>query len=745
MSSASRSRCDAMQGPGKFRRRFSLLVVAAVAALTLTACTTLRPAPALPGSTVLAERYAREVVIERDRWGVAHVHGRTDNAATFGLAYAHAEDDFPLILANLVAARGELARLRLAKISLVNDYMVQLLGIREETERQYWEMPSAFKTFLEAYAEGLNYYAHFHPDEADHRFLPITGKDVVAGFIHKLPLLMGVGRVLQDLYARPAERLDIGEPVQRRYASITGFAEGLDGRPAGSNAHAVGPPRSADGRVRLNINSHQPWEGPVAWYETHVVSDEGWDAIGGTFPGAPVILHGHNRHLGWAHTVNRPDFIDVYKLKMHPDGSLRYRFDDCWEPLTVKQAAIVVDLGLFEWTIHRDAYASVHGPVVRLHDGFYAVRYAGADRHGFAVRQWYRMNRATSFAEWREAMAMQALPMMNTVYADREHIYYVYNALLPVRSGRFDWLAILPGDTSAALWDRYLPYDALPQVLDPPSGLVFNTNSTPFRATVGAGNPDPGVFPDNLGIETNLNNRAVRSLELFGADPSITREEFFTYKFDRRYSKASPMYRDVLDPLLEGYEPGDAHEETALALLREWDGEMDEDSAGAALARLTYEPIHEVRRQKPVGTPEPAPEEAFREAVRFLVRHYGRVDVPLGTIQRLRRGKTDLAVGGGTDTLNAVHTRREKDKVVGRAGDSYILIAEFSSEGVESWAVHQYGNVNREDSPHYDDQASLFVRCEMRPSLLTAAAIRDNLERSYRPGEESSGGCVKTE
>jgi acyl-homoserine-lactone acylase len=389
-----------------------------------------------------------------------------------------------------------------------------------------------------------------------------------------------------------------------------------------------------------------------------------------------------------------------------------------------------------EWTLHRDAYASVHGPVIRLEDGYYAVRYAGAGRHGWAVYQWYRMNKATSFAQWREAMAMQALPMMNTVYADRKNIYYVYNALLPVRSDGFDWTAILPGDTSKALWDTYLPYDALPQVLNPPSGLVFNTNHTPFQATVGEGNPNPADFSPTLGIETHMNNRAIRSQELFGADPSITREEFFAYKFDRLYSRASPMFVEVLDPLFQTYTPLNAHEREAMALLRRWDGEMNEDSAGATLARLIYAPIYEVRRHKPVGTPEPAPETLFQEAVRFLVRHYGRVDVPLGRIQRLRRGETDLPVGGGTDTLNAVHTRRVKDKVVGSAGDSYILIAEFSSRGVASRAVHQYGNVNRENSPHYDDQAPLFVRRQLRPSLLTDAAIGQHLEAAYHPGEE---------
>jgi penicillin amidase/acyl-homoserine-lactone acylase len=547
---------------------------------------------------------------------------------------------------------------------------------------------------------------------------------------------MGVGKVLEDLFSREPERLQVGKPVGKIYASRSGMPPWVTGRLAGSNAHAVGTSRSADGKVRLNINSHQPWEGPVSWYEAHVVSKQGWNAIGGTFPGAPVILHGHNRHLGWAHTVNRPDFIDVYKLDMNPDGSLQYRFDGMWKPLQVSKAAIQIDLGLFNWTVTRDVYASIHGPVIKLKDDYYAIRYAGPDRHGLSVYQWYRMNRATSFPEWKDAMSMQGLPMMNTVYADHENIYYVYNALIPDRPDGYDWLSILPGDTSKNVWTAYLPFDQLPQVLNPPSGLVLNTNSTPFRATVGDGNPDPSDFPVSLGIETIMNNRAIRSHEQFGTDESITREEFFRYKFDRTYSKQSSMYLDALFPLFKSYMPGNENEEKALDLLRNWDGVMNEDSTGATLARLAYEPIHDVRMFKPVGTPMPKPEKTFQDAVKYLLRYYGRVDVPLGDVQRLHRGKTDLPVGGGKDTLNCVHTREEDGNLIGRAGDSYILIAEFSKGDVQSWAIHQYGNVNREESVHYDDQAPLFVRREMRKSLLTKEEIMAAARKSYHPGEE---------
>ena len=104
------------------------------------------------------------------------------------------------------------------------------------------------------------------------------------------------------------------------------------------------------------MNSHQPWTGPVAWYEAHLHSEEGWDAVGGVFPGAPVILHGHNRDLGWAHTVNDPDLIDVYALTVDPDDPTRYRFDGAWRPFEERTADDRREaLGPARWTVRREA------------------------------------------------------------------------------------------------------------------------------------------------------------------------------------------------------------------------------------------------------------------------------------------------------------------------------------------------------------------------------------------------------
>ncbi|MBU2643746.1 acylase [bacterium] len=720
--------------PGKKLLRFSALLIVIGFSWYLIR-PKLRPSAPIPDKRVF-ER-AQQVRILRDNTGVPHIFGKTDADTAFGLAYAHAEDDYPIIQGSVAAARGQLSLLMLNKIGLINDYLVRFLYLPEKVDRQYEQLISPeFKRLLDAYADGLNLYAYRHPDQVDTRLLPFRGKDVIAGFVHKLALFIGVGAVLEDLMSKDKTRIKVGQPIQRVLTRNDRLPSWYRSEIMGSNAHAVGPGRSADGITRLNINSHQPFEGPVAWYEAHLVSEEGWNMIGGLFPGSPVILHGHNQHLGWAHTVNRPDGVDIYKLTMHPDHSMRYQLDGQWQALEVTKTTIDVDIGLFTMPVHRDLYRSVHGPVMKLDSGFYAIRYAGKDRSGLSVEQWYRMNRASNLEEWKKAMAMQGIPMMNTMFADRENILYVYNHLLPIRDESFNWLTILPGDTSKAIWQSYLPFEKLPMVQNPAAGYIMNTNSTPYLTTSGAGNPDPASYSSTLGIETRMNNRALRSHELFGGDPSITREEFLEYKFDRKYSAASIVFQDIVYPLTSRYQPQNADEAKALQILKDWNGEANEESTGASLVNLIYRAIWKAQFSQQAGVAVPAVETEFQNAVAFLKEHFKRVDVPLGTLQRLRRGTTDLPLSGSIDTLNAVHTKIEDGHLVGTAGDSYILVVEFSDQGARSWSRHQYGNVNRPDSKHYADQAQAFTRHVLKESLLTEEAVRRDLESEYHPGEE---------
>ena len=669
-----------------------------------------------------------DVNIYRDTWGVPHIFGEKDRDTAYGLAYAHAEDDFKTIQDILLSLRGKLATVY-GKDGAPNDYIVQLLRIWEVVESHYeYDLAKNVRSICESYADGLNHYAVLHPNEVVRGLFPVSGKDIVAGFVHRTPLMFGLDRVL--------EKLTSSEKPDFAFDYKTVKSGPFDQALLGSNVVAVAPSRSADGYTRIAINSHQPWTGPVAWYEAHLHSEEGWNMNGGLFPGSPVIFVGHNENIGWSHTVNSPDLIDVYELEIHPEDKNRYYIHGSWEELEVREARITVKLwGPFKWTIKRETFWSVQGPVIRNPHGTYAVRFSGYGEIR-QVEQWFRMNKSRNLEDFGEAMSMLALPMFNTIYADKNgNLYYVYNALLPIRgSGNYDWKGIVPGNTAYTMWREYFPFDELPQVVNPESGFLQNCNSTPFLATNGNDNPDKSFYPQNLGIELFQTNRALRVHETFGSDKSITREEFYQYKFDTKYSRQSVMAVNLKKFLTEASSK-DPDINKALELLRNWD--LDTDSSSTA----THLAIRAIRPQFNPAKYEYDAEkimDRLKKAVSWLNENFGRLDVKWGDIQRLQRGKTDLSLSGGPDILRAVYSKEKDDKYVGIAGDCFYEIVEWDSNGnVSAKSIHQFGTATQDTSSiHYDDQAQLFARHQMKPVWMKLEDIKLNLERSYRPGEE---------
>jgi acyl-homoserine-lactone acylase len=670
----------------------------------------LRPGPQPPTEQVLQR--AQRVTILRDDRGIPHVFGESDADAAFGLAWAHAEDDFPMIQGVLAASRGQLGLHKPSWNALVNDGYAALVGVEAEVERTWGQLDPAVQEVFEGYAQGLNLWAWHHPEEADSRLLPFTGKDIGRGFVHKLPLMLGLPDTLRAL-----TEASEGEPV-------------LPGAGTGSNAHAIAPWRSADGVSRLNINSHQPWEGPVSWYQAHVHSEQGWDMAGGTFPGAPLVLHGTSPRLGWALTVNTPDRVDVYRLvtdEAHPGA---YRFGDEWLPFEEHRAWLPLDTPWLTLWIPRTFRRTVHGPVVEGDTGLYAVRHVGMERGVQAAAQWFAMNKAQSLEAWKEAMGMVAIPMFNAVYADAAHIFYVYNARVPVRDPRFDPTAPMPGDEPAALWTEVLPFEALPQVADPASGFLQACNSTPFHVTLGPENPSPSMFPSNAGIETRMTNRSLRTLELLSSGEPIDREGFLALKWDRGLASDAPLRQLLLEPL-RGWQPEDPDVREAARLLAAWDGQFEEHSAGAAIAALAWRPL-----DKMGWKPEPGfdPRERVAHAAAFLRDHHGRIDLPLGELQRLVHGSADLPLGGGPDVLNCTYNHLDGGRLVGDQGDSLVMVVEYAADGARAWSIHQYGSSSRPGSPHESDQAAPFVARQLLPLPLSREEIEAVAEASYHPG-----------
>ncbi|HXL98689.1 MAG TPA: acylase [Rhizomicrobium sp.] len=684
-----------------------LIGVAAVIALDRLA----QPSPPDP-ATLIAKAAHYNVHIVRDNFGVPHVFGHTDADVGFGIGFAHSEDDFATIQDVALATRGQLAASE-GLSAATTDYLVHLFRVWETINAKYEaDLPPDVRRVVEAYADGVNYYAALHPDQVKPGLLPLTGKDIVAGFVFKTPFFYGLDDTLRKLTA----------PVQAKL-------------PSGSNGMAVAPSRSADGATRLLVNSHQPYVGPVSWYEAVLQSDEGWHVAGGFFPGTPFMLHGHNEHLGWANTVNDPDLVDVYRLTINPANDNQYLLDGKWRDFERSDAAIRIKLfGPLIWTVHRDVLYAAQGPVLKTDHGVFAIRYAGMNEVR-QVLQYHRLNKARDRDEWLAAMRLQALPSINYIYADEKgNIGYVYNGEFPVRKPGVDWKGILPGDRSDLIWHGYVPFDKIPQIWNPKSGFVFNSNNTPFQATGPEDALKPADFPDWMGIQTNMTNRAYRAQETFGADPHISAANFRKYKFDLSYSVHSDIAKEIAE--VTAIDPkGDKDLAQAQQILRRWNRSTDIHNRGAALAVLMGV---RVAPEDEDGPRKMAPLPALREAMALLKTHFGRLDPDWGQLNRFRRGTIDVPVDGGPDVYRAVYGKPQDDGTLTAVdGDTFIMFVTWDKNGtLSSESIHQFGSATLDkNSKHYADQTPLFVAMKTKPVLFTRDQLKGHIEADYRPGE----------
>lgn len=672
------------------------------------------------------EKY--NVIIYRDTWGVPHIFGDKDEDTAYGLGYAHAEDDFATIQDILIAARGNLAKYYGRSVA-ANDYMVKLLKIWDTVEKNYENgLSDDVIKISEAYADGINHYVSLYPDKAFKGVFPVKGKDIVAGFIHRMPLMFGLDGTLAKLATNKY-------PIKNEDPS-TSESDILNQRMLGSNVIAVSPSRSDDKFTRILINSHQPWSGPVAWYEVHLNSNEGWNMVGGLFPGSPVVLVGHNENIGWSHTVNKPDLIDVYELTLNPENSNQYYFDGRYENFEISESSIKVKIwGPIKWTFKRKVFRSKHGPVIKNEHGSFAIRYSGHDEFRY-LEQWFRMNKSQNFDDFENALKLMAIPMFNTIYADKEgNIFYIYNALFPKRSDGYIWEGDpLKGDTSENLWKDYLPYKDLPKILNPKSGFLQNCNSSPFLATTGNDNPDQSLYNNNLGIERFQTNRALRAHEVYGEDLSIDRSEFYNYKYDTKYSEKSVLVTNLKRFLAEA-KTKDKNANQAINILSKWNYETDSLAVGVHYALDAIKPVYN-------------PDDYYYDYELIMQRlktsakktkdHFGKLDIKWGDIQRLKRGNKNLALSGGPDILRAIYTKGDKGQRKAVAGDCYFQIVEWSPKGeVSSQSIHQYGSATLDsNSPYYNDQSQLFSTNKMKPVWMSLKDIKLNLLKSYSPGGE---------
>ncbi len=665
----------------------------------------------------------KDVTIVRDTFGVPHIYGKTDADAAYGLAWAHCEDAFKLIQYNLLPAKNKAGSV-LGKNGVLFDFAMQFFGVDTLVENRYEkDLSPAFRKIVEAYTQAVNEYAVKYPDEVllKHTF-PFSPQDVIKGYVSLGILLAGAGLDLKAVKDNLTH--DFFQPNEKG---------------SGSNAMVLAPSRTEDGKTWLLSNSHQPIEGQMAWYEAHINSDEGWNCMGGLFPGGVSIFVGCNENLGWAHTTDYHNFGDVYKMKLNNNHD-SYWYDGEWKKFTYMTIHLKIKLGALKLPVKRTVPVSVYGPVFKTKHGWFALRYPSAmDIRG--AEQWYRMNKAKNFQEFQEVVKMEALPLFNITYGDKEgNIFFISEGKIPLRDSALNWNRPVAGTSSNYLWTKLLPYERKIKYLNPKCGFLFNCNGTPLQATA----YDENSKDYFVGMQLFTYNRNERFSRLLNEHQGkFTWEDFQRIKFDKFYD-ANGRYMRNFKALFTLDEKKYPDLKEAIAKIKTWNLSGDKDDKNAGIAMLTNKFMTGkmklpyaflMIKEKPITETEVVG--ALSKAQNYLLKKFNTIDVPLGSIQRLSRGDKSYPISGLSEVPRAVDTKYDKEKgfYKATAGDGFFQLIKFGKDGVEINSVSPFGTSTHPDSKHYTDQMELFVNEKTKVMSLKKEDVMKSAERIYHPGE----------
>lgn len=683
------------------------------------------------------EVLARSVTIHRDTWGVPHVFGPTDESVMFGAAYARAEDQLPEDEQFFLDALGRRAELD-GQTAFQSDLLHRAFRIPQLAQSEYASSPPKIRALVEAYADGVNYYLLQHPEV---RWKVLTH--------------------FEPWYVFAAYRLDAGPWLAGPDEQIAFRLPPSD--PNGSNAWAVGPSRTATGNAMLFSNTHMRFNVP---YEFHVHSDEGLNVSGITgygMVGLPFV--GRNERIGWTVTVNYPDVVDVYALTFDDASDrLAYRYGDGYRQAEEWRDTIGVRTEAGVETRPVTLRRSHHGPVFEVTPGrHYAIRKANQDT-GSLFPQYYAIATARTLDEFKAAFDMQRLVYHNFVYGDVDgNIFYLYGGAHPRKDPGFDWERPVDGSDPATEWRGVLAQSEIPQVLNPTSGWLQNANASPFFASDAADNPAASAFPPYLVREAHARTRlpfidadgngarARQSRRILRAEREITFDRWTRLATDRHFLTADEELPALFD---EWARFSRAEPERSRALsdpirrLREWDRVGAGDSVATTLFVLWRE--RAASRTDAPGDVWPRIS-VLEAAVNDLVARHGTWQTAWGDINRhqrprVREGRSyedddpSLALPAANanlvgSILTASSTRPATERLrYGTFGNTYVAVMEFS-DPIRARTIVPYGQSADPASPHFFDQAPLFVEGRFKPSWFTLAEIEANLERSYRPGK----------
>ena len=723
--------------------------VTALLALVLASCASWQPRE----QDAEARRWretAERVTITRDDWGIAHVRGRSDADAVFGMIYAQAEDDFNRIETNYLTALGRLAEAE-GESAIWQDLRARLYYDPADLQARYAASPEWIQRLMTAWADGLNHYLATHPE---------VRPRVITRFEPWMALSFSEGSIGGDIERISLAELEAFYSGRRpRLAALR--EEPAELEPTGSNGIAIAPRLTEQGRALLLINPHTSF---FFRSELQVTSEEGLNAYGAATWGQFFVYQGFNDLVGWMHTSSGVDVVDEFLETVVERGGQRfYRYGNAERPLTTETVTIAYrtpDGGRASRSF--EVFRTHRGPIVREEEGRW-VSFAMMHRPVEALSQSFLRTKARNFADYMRAMELRANSSNNTLYADADGtIAYLHPQFIPRRNDRFDYTRPVDGSDPASDWNGLHALDEAPRVVNPPNLWVYNTNNWPYTAA-GPNSPRPSDFP--------------RYMDTFGENPRgrhalLLLEGQSGWTLDRLQAAAYDSYQtafaEMVPPLVAAFDrlgrsnPMRSRLAEPMALLRAWDYRWGVESVPTSLAVFWAEALTQAvpeasrppRNQLPEyfahRISDAAKLAAFAAAVERLEREFGSWRTAWGEINRFQRLTGDIAqpfsdagpsipVGFTSGTWGSLASFGARAypgtrRWYGTSGNSFVAVVEFG-ERVRARAVTAGGESGDPRSSHFKDQAERYATGNLREVYFYPDQLRGHTERVYRPGE----------
>ena len=704
------------------------------------------------------ERQAQNVTIIRDTWGIAHVYGKTDADAVFGVMFAQAEDDFNRLETNIINGMGRLAEAEGEK-EVWRDLRMKLFIDPADMKTKYASSPPWLKTLMNAYADGLNYYLRTHPSVTPRvitRFEPWMAltftEGSIGGDIERVNLTQ-----LEGFYGKTPTSQASVRPLRQDESGLVQTEEIEFVEPTGSNGAAIGPSMTATKHAMLLINPHTSF---FFRSEAQMVSDEGLNAYGALTWGQFFIYQGFNERAGWMHTSSGVDNIDEYleTIVRKPNG-YAYRYGSEERPVQESKISVPYKIGTGMGQRVFTVYRTHHGPIVREAEGkWVSVRLMQEPVK--ALIQSYTRAKANNYQAYRDTMELHTNSSNNTIYADADGtIAYFHSNFIPRRDNKFDFTKPVDGSDPATEWNGVLSLDATPGLVNPPNGWLFNVNNWPWSAA-GANSPKRENFPIYVDRGTTESPRGFHALRVLQDKKGFTLDTFLAAAYDSYL----PAFERMIPLLLRAWDEAPANSPLKsklaepIATLRGWDYRWSVSSVPTSLAVYWGNDIARragdaTGRGNPITQVERAtPDQrlqSFAAAADKLTADFGTWQTPWGEINRYQRNNGDLEqrfndaapsipVGftssrWGSLASFGARTYPGTKKMYGTSGNSFVAVVEFGNQ-VRARAVSAGGESGDPRSKHFGDQAMRYATGDLRDVYFYRADVDAHKERQYHPG-----------